>query len=376
VSLYQHSKEQLVAGSGNFETVVQIPTLLTIAAILQPNEALFPQENLLLDENPFEKYQPPYTKESANELLDLHHAIALQYGAVSPEYLSTSYFKFTAQNDATVATPLISDHESENEVRMKGGAMRAFTALELAVVIHEQTRVYVEADTMGKEFPKGNLKAIQDLIAIMISGFDPQTYHMVAQHWNGYDFPTPVAGVRSTIGTSEEAIIKQQGNPHSNLSTLSALEITDPSIIPPELAGTQCTQVLCVGRYFKSNPAMEHYHMQVENKLAAVTLFYMGRLIGKVTTERELKKQEPLEWAIFDTHSLGVFALTRRSFQAKIVARGDATLVPTDAVSETVLVHHYGSKNPEEPQGYRQQIIWCCMSVSNFVNGSNKNLEK
>lgn len=376
MSSYSHLKEQLVAGSGNFETVHQMPIFLAIPAILRSNETLVPQENLLLDESPFEKYKPPYTNESAKALLNLHLSIATEYGSVSPEYLYTAYFNFTAQNDSMATTPLISDHEPENEVRMKGGAMRAFTALELAVVIHEQTRVYVEADTMGKEFPKGNLKAIRDLIAIMISGFDPQTYHMVAQHWNGYDFPTPVAGVRSTIGTSEETISEQQGNPHSNLATLSVLEITDTSIIPPELAGTQCTQVICVGRYFKSNPAMEHYHLEIENKLAAVTLFYMGRLIGKVTSERELNKQKPLKWAIFDTHSLGVFALTRRSFQAKIIAKGDATLVPTDAVSKTVLVHHYGSKNTEEPQGYRQQIIWCSMSVPNFVNGSNKNLEK
>lgn len=370
------SKEHLITEIVSPVSVGEMPIFVAVGALLSSGETQATQENLLLTENPFEKYQPPYTKESAKELLDLHRTIATYYGSVNPNYLTTAYFNFASQNDDDATTPLISDYEPENEVRMKGGAMAAFTALELAVVIHEQTRIYVEADTMGKEFPKDNLRAIQNLIAIMISGFDPQTYHMVAQHWNGYDFPTPVAGVRSTIGSSNETVAQQQGNPHSNLSTLAALEITGLDVIPPELANTPCTEVICVGRYFKSNPAMEHYHMEVENKLAAVTLFYMGRLIGIVNAQRAINQQAPLEWAIFDTHSLGVYALTKRSFNAQIIAKGDTTLAPTNAVSETVLVHHYGSKNPAEPQGYRQQIIWGSMSVAKFVNGSNRNLEK
>lgn len=330
---------------------------LLAMAVTQPEAPIFAV-------NIFEKFQPLYTRETAQKLLAYHQLVALKYN------ITDSYFKFTKSDQNSIQKPLVSN--CSGEIRMKGGSMNCFTAEELAVVIHEQMRVYIEKQTMGN-FPVDDVLALEKLVAIMISGFDAQTYHMVAQHWNGHDFPTPAAGVRATIGCSEKTIVEEQGDPTSNLSTLASVQIIDPNSIDPLLASNFVRQTACLGRFFKSMLAEELLQLDTNSSLGGTTLNYMGVMLAQINTELIQQKLPPLLWAIFDTHSEGVFALTKRSFKAIKVADG-TNVEPTKAVSDTVLVSHYGSTDPNQDQGYRGRIIWGCMSIENFAAGGNRKI--
>lgn len=324
------------------------------------------EQPFLLDQDPFERFCPPYTAAQAQELFFYHQGIAQKYR------LSDPYFSFILEQTPlpTVPPEIFLEEILSGDLRVRGGLVGNFSGPELAVVIHEQTRSYLNQSTMGKSFPKDDLGQLEQLIALMISGFDPQTIIVVAENTTQQEVYSPIATIRASIGQGDRAVAEEIGNPNSNLPTLQALEFnleqTEPALVT-FFKGTRSRQTVCIGRWA--------VFPQIASSLAPTNTispaFLVADCLGRVFEQynNKVTATDQLLIAIADLHDPRLL-LTINKYKPQVLVSAGAA-IPTQLVSETPLKHHYGSSpdSLEKVVGYQKQIYIVLFAISDYING-------
>ncbi len=324
-----------------FETEAQHSFLLTMP-------------ELITTENIFERFKPPYSSESALDLLEYH----LDVAALN-QSCSSYYFNFCGPSDAEVTSPLVS--VPYHQLRFKGGQLKSFSPKEIAVMIHEQMRAYIDQATFHA-FPVGDPRQVQELVSLMISGFDAKTLCVVAQ----YKDLSPVGMVRANLGSGSKPIADAIGDEQSNLDTFSSLTIPVGTFKAefPDLAATPSEQVVCIGRFAIGQDALKNLQLDPNEypRLSLKILGYLGLTIEQVNATLP----HPVTQIIFDTHEgSGVKHLSEKYLGGFVVAEGQA-VVPTTLTAQSVLRHHYGL------EGHQGQIYAMATSVINFTEGGKQ----
>lgn len=331
-----------------------------------------PEEEKL--QNIFDLFTPPHSFEQASAILDYHKRVAEAHGVNG-----SVYFNFTSETLQDPDGPSV--HVPYHGLEVRGGKMAAFSAAEMAVIIHEQMRAYVYEKAMGECFPIDNPSAVEELVASMIGGYDADTLYVVAEHAKDEKY-TPVAMVRVTIGQDETPLGEHIGDPNSNLPTLAALTIP-PELVPQELAETPCNQIICVGRLALSEQAFSEVvpleDQELYKSIAVYVLSQMSRVVELASAERE----QPLTQVVFDTNHRGVRAIGKRNYGSDEVAgpkdflpNGHHAVQPTEAIGKSILNLHYGTPESWDsgPAGYRGQIWWMTTTVEKYIEGGKKDI--
>jgi hypothetical protein len=314
------------------------------------------ERTTILEGDPFETFTAPYTPDKSKGLLAYHQEVVRKYNLESPYYSFAAHP--TPESNPSSEPALNYQRNLPEKFRVRAGYLYEFTPEELAVVIHEQVRAYLDQQTMGQNFPRSHPESVEELIAVMIDGFDPKTLTVICDFQNGNEF-VPAAIVRAVVGKSSALVEEEVGNDRSDLSTFASLKF-DPNLLPEHVRKTPCNQVACMGRIAYLGEVIRKHNLKsriknLPNSPASVVLEHLGKLMKKYNL---LNPDQPIEIALADSHLERALQICQPFGLDIMVAAGNAQA--TDSIQETILRWHYG------PEGYEDEIV--VFQLTNFVN--------
>jgi len=274
--------------------------------------------------------------------------------------------------EATNGDTPVFDFMYTNDIRVKIGSVHAFSPEEIARIIQEQAINYILQKTMGRHFPAHNDRAVEELEAIMIGGFDPDRI-VVSFEQATDEGINPVASVQAHFGLSStplyDTISHRANNNHSpvasSLATFQSMEIISPTCASPTLASLlqrakhlSEQQVVCMSRLFRQDPTTsEKLGIQVKS-LAWDAMAFLG--IGIATHALRTGKHPLPELVVYDTHTRKIQDCLSQFFGMELFAI-ETEVKPTEAVLATILSNHYGEN------GYRGKIFLGFAELSTYV---------
>jgi hypothetical protein len=280
-----------------------------------------------------------YNEENSQKILDTHKAIAKKYNVANPYFLFTDklkiYSRFTLDQGAVV----------------KAGSVGAFTNLEIARILNEQTYNYIAMGTMGPNFPANDPQAVEQLLAIMIGGFDANRVVTLVEVPN-QEGVNPVASVQAHYGRSSLPFHQTLRHPwkgenendstFSTLATFQSLQIVGESEEFRQFLQTYGhlpeRNVVCMSRLYRQNDATLQELNYDARGLAWKVMGFLG-----IALDRQAKlPQDRASIVVYDTHSEEIQTRLSSYFGMQVIAQKNE-VVPTDEVLNTILHYHYGT---------------------------------
>lgn len=304
-----------------------------------------------------------YNPEDLRLLLATHQHIADEHGVTSP------YWYHTGEAEA------ILDVQLRDNLRLRIGNVGAFGVGQMAALIQEQMVGYVDAGTMGKQFPRNDENAVRDLTSIMIDGFDPDRIVVAVMHEDKRGL-MPIAGVQAHFGHGDYTLsqtvvlpdVKLNGHSRSStLSTFQALKVPratleqstydDGSFL--ELFGDlQEKDVVCLSRLFRQDKPTA-----TELKVSTSDLAWMCMAaLGVGIQHHAARANRNIKLAVYDTHNGKIQGNLDEHFAMRLMA-GEGIPQATPDVLETILRYHYG---PENMGGFGNSVVTGYVSMAEY----------
>lgn len=328
---------------------------MTIEAPLRVKDSVY-----LCPKNIFAGYESPggYYPNDVLKLRQLHEEVAIRYGILNP------YYKYADTGEKHVFKCGI---DPEQKIVIKAGPMGSFTQQEMAVFIQEQARNYVQKDTMGKGFPRGNLVHEEELLALFMDGFSGNDVILMAQSERS-DMTEIIGGARITRGTSSDSLFETATSDgrKSSLSTFAAVKISKLDQEIQDLT-TPESDVACIGRFWvQDKDTFESMRLTKDSRLW-VHLIASMPFAYSMSFDRRMRSVP--EFAIYDTHVKLILDITQQTFGASMLA-DNGNVVPTEEVMESILKYHYGT--PEKTGGYGNNIYLGLFHTNTFLEKSEE----
>ena len=298
--------------------------------------------------------------------------ILLHVGLIGEHNLNTPYTAFTDKGRGLSFQPI----RLGEDLVLKTGPIGAFSAEEIAVFIQEQSRNYVDRTTMGRGFPRGDMGAEQELLAVFIDGFSSSDVFIVIEKELPEGIST-IGGARIVRGISQRTLKETASyeeylkkGPLSSLPTFSAVKLKGEDVFSSDLLSVPEKDCTCITRYWREDD-YTLAALQVNNSQIPVDIIAAMPIAYSVYFAKEAGVRNVPRVAVYDIHMRAIAEFARDNFASQIIADGEG-VVPTREVLDSVLKYHYGG---QEVEGYRGKIVGGGAHTSTFLSRSLKYLE-
>jgi len=249
----------------------------------------------------------------------------------------------------------------------------------LAQIIHTTTTTYVEAGTMGSQFPHGDTLQEAQLAALFCD-FHPDDILIFLRSQSQDGRLSQISGcVKITKGRSERSIEQVQHGAPSTLPTLQSLRLRDNGALYRgatmiHFSRHSESDLVCGSRFFVINDRYRRTFSQMTNTsesslIGEAPLSVL--LIDLIPHVYSLDKPGQFKALLCDTHKPGVSG-TLLQLGGEVIAY-DGEVVPTSAVQNSVLHHHYSDK---ENGGHADDIKVVLISTEDYCKNTRPTLER
>ena len=307
-----------------------------------------------------------FSLEQAQKLIFLHVGLIDKYN------LTTPYAAFTDEGRDLSFKPV----RLGEDLILKAGPIGSFSAEEIAVFIQEQSRNYVDRTTMGRGFPRGDIRAEEELLAVFIDGFSRDDVFIIVEK-ELTEGIAALGGARIVRGVSERTLKETASYKEylkkgtlSSLPTFTAVKLKELNGFSSDFFDVPELNCACITRYWREDD-YTLAALEVNNTQIPVDIIAAMPLAYSVYIAKEKGFEDVPKVAVYDIHRRGIVEFARDNFASQIIADGEE-VVPTREVLDSVLKYHYGG---QELEGYQGKIVVGGFYTSSFLKRSLKYLE-